>query len=140
MLRMFYKQVSLETADAGYVRTMKRVLTLLLFGFLAAPASAHDPTVVDVKVEQVGMLWNIHVTVAHEDTGWDHFADGWEVQDVNGTVLAYRKLMHPHVNEQPFTRSLSGVVIPDGTREIFVRGHCNVGGWSTDLIKIDLSR
>lgn len=140
MLRMFYKQVSVEFADAGYVRAMKRVLTFLLFGFFAAPASAHDPTIVDVKLEQAGMLWNIHVTVAHEDTGWDHFADGWEVLDADGNVLAYRKLMHPHVNEQPFTRSLSGVVIPDGTRAIFVRGHCNVGGWSTGLIKVDLSR
>lgn len=119
---------------------MKRVIPFLFFGLLAAPATAHDPTIVAVKVEQAGMLWNIHVTVEHEDTGWDHYADGWEVQDAEGNVLAYRKLMHPHVNEQPFTRSISGVIIPDGTREIFVKGHCSVGGWATDLIKVDISR
>ena len=31
----------------------------------------------------------------------------------DGKVLGYRKLHHPHENEQPFTRSLSGVEIPD---------------------------
>lgn len=119
---------------------MKRALPFLLAGLMTTSALAHDPTVIDVRVEQAGMLWNIHVTVEHADTGWDHYADGWEVQDADGNVLAYRKLMHPHVDEQPFTRSLSGVAIPDGTREIFVRAHCSVDGWASEFVRVDLSR
>lgn len=119
---------------------MKRIATILFLGLLANPATAHDADVLDVRLEQAGMLWNIHVTVAHPDTGWDHYADGWEVQDASGKVLAYRKLMHPHVDEQPFTRSISGVVIPDGTREVFVRAHCSKDGWSSDLMRVELTR
>lgn len=99
---------------------------------------ADAPVVKAVKIEKVGMVWNVHVTVQHPDTGWDHFADGWEVLDATGTRLAHRKLMHPHVEEQPFTRSLTGVVLPDGTREIFVRGHCSVQGWSDALYRVSL--
>lgn len=122
-----------------YIGRMKMLHALALSGLLALPALADSPQVTDVRVEKVGMLWNIHVTVEHADTGWDHYADGWEVQDANGNVLAYRKLMHPHVEEQPFTRSISGVVIPDGTREIFVKAHCSVDGWASDLVRVELS-
>jgi len=33
------------------------------------------------------------------------------------------------VNEQPFTRSLGGVVLPEGMREVFIRARDNVDGW-----------
>lgn len=103
---------------------------------LAALADA--PEVQEVRVEKVGMVWNVHVTVLHPDTGWDHYADGWEILDAGGTRLGYRELMHPHVNEQPFTRSLSGIVIPDGTREIFVRPRCSVDGWAGQAIRVEM--
>jgi len=84
------------------------------------------------------MVWNIHVTLAHPDTGWDHYADGWEVLDAQGRRLGYRELMHPHVDEQPFTRSLSGVSIPDGTREILIRPRCSRDGWSGTAVRVEL--
>ncbi|MEL7027071.1 MAG: hypothetical protein AAGO57_07585, partial [Pseudomonadota bacterium] len=69
------------------------------------------------------------VTLRHGDTGWDDYADGWRVELADGSVLGTRELLHPHVNEQPFTRSLSGVEIPDGTNEVFIRASTNVDGW-----------
>ena len=119
---------------------MKRILPLVFVGLMTTSVAAHDAAVLEVRMQQVGMLWNIHVTVEHPDTGWDHYADGWEVQDAQGNVLAFRELMHPHVNEQPFTRSISGVVIPDGTKEVFVRGRCSVHGWSDQLFRIEVKR
>jgi len=44
------------------------------------------------------------------------------------TVYGERVLYHPHVSEQPFTRSLSGVAVPAGVREVIVRGHDKVHG------------
>ena len=117
---------------------MKRLAAYFVMAFLTGPVVADEPEVLGVKVEKVGMVWNIHVTIRHEDTGWDHYADGWEVLDADGTRLGYRELMHPHVQEQPFTRSLSGVVIPDGTREIFVRPRCSVSGWSGNTLRVEL--
>ena len=122
-----------------YIGRMKRAFTLVLGLAMAAPAFSSEPDVKGVKVEKVGMLWNIHVTLEHPDTGWDHYADGWEVLDSLGNSLAYRKLMHPHVEEQPFTRALSGVVIPDGTREIFIKVSCSKKGWSNNLTRVELS-
>lgn len=117
---------------------MKKLAAYFLVSLLAGPALAEEPEVLDVTVEKMGMVWNIHVTIRHGDIGWDHFADGWEILDGAGNRLGYRELMHPHVQEQPFTRSLSGVVIPDGTREIFVRPRCSVDGWAENATRIAL--
>ncbi len=80
----------------------------------------------------------VEVTLSHPDTGWDHYADGWEVLDADGNSLGVRTLFHPHIAEQPFTRSLSGVQIPDGAEVIFVRARCNVDGWADDLYEVRL--
>ena len=111
-----------------------------LLGSLLLPtlAQAGDPEIVDVSVRKSGMIWSVSVTIRHPDTGWDHYADGWEVLDSSGVRLGYRKLMHPHVDEQPFTRSLNGLVIPDGTREIFVKPSCSKHGWSGDAVRVEL--
>lgn len=108
-------------------------------GVWLTPALADDPRVLDVQVEKVGMVVNIHVTISHPDEGWEHFADGWEVLDADGNRLGFRELLHPHVEEQPFTRSLSGIVIPDGTRVIFIRPHCSEHGWAENTMRVELN-
>ena len=105
---------------------------------LSQPAHADAPQVTDVRAQKEGMGWRIFVTLKHGDTGWDHYADAWEILDANGTVLATRTLHHPHVNEQPFTRSLGPVTLPDGTREVFVRAHCSLGATSKTPMRVDL--
>ncbi|MEL0114373.1 MAG: hypothetical protein VW835_21805, partial [Rickettsiales bacterium] len=52
-----------------------------------------------------------------------HYANKWDVVAPDGTVLGTRTLYHPHVEEQPFTRSLYGVRIPDGVTSVIVRAH-----------------
>ena len=71
--------------------------------------------------EEDGQNTAFSVTLAHPDTGWDHFADAWRVELADGTVLGERVLVHPHEAEQPFTRSLSGVAIPEGVGQVFIR-------------------
>lgn len=80
--------------------------------------------------QAVDGTWTFDVTVSspyETGTGWDKYADAWQVHSVVssdknveargavvvGTLLGTRPLAHPHVNEQPFTRSLSGVVVDD---------------------------
>jgi hypothetical protein len=43
-------------------------------------------------------------------------------------VLATRTLLHPHVDEQPFTRSLRNVKIPAATTWVRVRANDLVHG------------
>ena len=94
---------------------MKYLLPLVL---AAAPALAEEPVIENVTVTRTAPeTYLFDVTISHPDTGWDHYADGWRVLDMEGNELGMRVLFHPHVEEQPFTRSLSGVIIPDGTTQ-----------------------
>lgn len=65
----------------------------------------------------------VHATVRHGDTGWDHDADCWDVLAPDGRVPGVRTLHHPYVDEQPFTRSRSGVAVPPGVLSITVCAH-----------------
>ena len=109
---------------------MKYLLTTLL---LASPAFADPVTINRVEATQTGTTWRFDVTVTHPDTGWDHYADGWRVLDMEGNELGLRVLYHPHVDEQPFTRSLSGVVIPAGLTQVQIEARCSVDGWTTRM-------
>lgn len=117
-----------------------RIPICALFVALAAvPAAAGEADVVNVRaVEAADGSWTFHVTLRHDDEGWDHYADAWEVLDADGAVLGTRKLLHPHVDEQPFTRSLSGVTIPDGIDKVTVRGHDSVHGYGGAKMQVSL--
>ena len=117
---------------------MRKIALAIVIAALTSPAFAAEPQIRDVKVEQMGMVWTVYVTIEHPDGGWDHYADGWEVLDAQGNRLGYRKLQHPHIEEQPFTRSLSGVFMPDGTREIYIRARCSVDNWSDNMTRVAL--
>jgi hypothetical protein len=106
--------------------------------FLATSAVADPVTVVDVTTSRSGESWTFNVTLAHPDTGWDHYADAWEVTDADGNSLGIRELAHPHETEQPFTRSLSGVVIPEGMTVVYVRARCLVDGWNAGGTEVPL--
>ncbi|SLN13062.1 hypothetical protein TRL7639_00158 [Falsiruegeria litorea R37] len=106
--------------------------------FLAAPALADAPVVEKVTARASGDTWRFDVTIRHPDTGWDDYADGWQVLDMDGKELGMRVLHHPHVDEQPFTRSLSGVKIPTGTKQVQIRARDSVGGWAEESTVIDL--
>lgn len=101
---------------------MRSLLLLLLSFSFVGGASAGEADVVDASARMTGEnTYSFSVTVAHGDTGWDHYADRWQVLAPDRTMLGERVLAHPHENEQPFTRSLSGVVIPAGISEVIIR-------------------
>ncbi|PKP73159.1 MAG: hypothetical protein CVT84_14970 [Alphaproteobacteria bacterium HGW-Alphaproteobacteria-6] len=102
------------------------------------PARAEVPEVVAAEATPQAAGWRVDVTIRHPDTGWDHYADGWEVLAPDGSRLGYRELVHPHEDEQPFTRSLSGIAVPAGTDHLLIRPHCLVDGWSGATFRIDL--
>jgi hypothetical protein len=108
------------------------------FAFLAlvtaSPLFADAPVIEGVSATQTGDAWRFEVTLSHPDTGWDHYADGWRVLDMDGRVLATRVLVHPHVDEQPFTRSQSGVQVPDGATQVRIEASCNRDGWSGQTV------
>ena len=87
----------------------------------------------------VGGSYTFSVTVAHAYSGWKHYADKFEVLAADGTVLETRILYHPHIDEQPFTRSLAGVRVPEGVTEVRVRARDSVHGWGGAELTVALS-
>lgn len=99
---------------------------------IALPVMAEEPAVEKVTATQSGDgTWRFDVTIRHPDTGWDHYADGWRILDMDGKELGMRVLYHPHVDEQPFTRSLSGVVISETATQVQVQARDHPGGWNS---------
>jgi hypothetical protein len=84
-------------------------------------------------------IWFVQVTLQHEDSGWDHYADKWRIVDKDGKVLGERILLHPHVEEQPFTRSLDNVMIPESITTVFIEAHDKVHGWTAQRCKVDIN-
>lgn len=116
-------------------------LCIVLFVFITTSAVtvAGEVDVVDVKVKALGQQrFDIAVTLLHDDTGWDHYANAWEMLDEQGNTIGERVLHHPHVNEQPFTRSLT-VSIPESVKVITLRGKDSVHGDGGLTMTIDLS-
>lgn len=104
----------------------------------ALPAYADPPVIEAVIATSSGADWRFDVTLSHPDTGWDHYADGWRVLAMDGTELGLRVLAHPHEQEQPFTRSLGSVAVPEAARQVQIQARCLTDGWSDALVTVDL--
>ena len=109
------------------MKTFQLAVSLYSIVAIAAAAFAGEADVTQVEVVRTGpRTYRISVSVLHQDEGWKHYADRWEVLAPDGRVLATRTLYHPHVNEQPFTRRLDAVKVPAEIHRIEVRAHCLV--------------
>ena len=97
---------------------------------------ANEAVIQNVEVTKHNGSYTFAVKILHEDSGWKHYVNKYEILDADGHVLATRTLWHPHEHEQPFTRSLSGVDII-GQKEVFVRANDSVDGFS-ELYKVVL--
>lgn len=112
-----------------------------LFGPADTSALAGEADVVAVQALPEGAgRWRFNVTVAHADEGWDHYADKWDVVAPDGSLLGTRVLLHPHESEQPFTRSLGGVAIPEGIETVTLRAHDSVHGYGGAELTVELER
>jgi hypothetical protein len=112
---------------------------IILFTLMTAPAWAGMADIIDVQVTPGSDdTFSFSVTVKHADEGWDHYADRWEVVAPDGEVLGTRVLLHPHVDEQPFTRSLSGVRIPAQIKKVTIRARDSKHGRGGKTLTISL--
>ena len=103
------------------------------------PAQVSEADVVAAKFEKAADgTYRFDVTVRHADAGWEHYADKWQVIGADGTVYGERVLAHPHDNEQPFTRSQSGITTPEDVGSVTVRAHDKVHGWGGAELTVDI--
>ena len=121
------------------MKSMVMLLTAILL--ISTEAYAGEADVIEVDVKQTGgNTYFFKVTVRHADEGWDHYANKWDVVAPDGTVLGTRTLFHPHVDEQPFTRSLSDVKISESITEVTVRAHDSVHDYGGKTIQVAIPK
>jgi len=119
------------------VRKFAIVISVYTLGGMSA-VNAGEVEIVNVKAEKQRAGWVFNVTLKHGDTGWDHYADAWRVVTEDGKELGTRTLYHPHVDEQPFTRSLGDVTIPTDVSAVYIEAHDKVHGWGKQRYRVKI--
>lgn len=126
------------------------VLNATRFGFvvvslviLSSPVHSQSeqrfPDVVSVKVEVGGSgVFNFEVTVSSPYDTPARYADGFRVATIEGELLGERKLMHDHQTEQPFTRELYSVKIPEGIKKVVVQARDQQYGYGGKTVAVML--
>lgn len=116
-----------------------KLLSFITLAFISYSVSANEVEILTATViHQSQDTYSFNVELQHQDTGWEHYADTWRIVDQQGNILGTRVLYHPHVEEQPFTRSLNNVNIAQDINTIYIEAHDKVHGWSKHKLKIDL--
>ncbi len=101
---------------------MRRFILPFIVSLAGAAAHADAPVIESATLSGA----RLSVTLSHPDTGWAHYANAWQVFAPDGSEIAVRPLAHPHVEEQPFTRSLG---LPDlqSLAYITITATCTLG-------------
>lgn len=115
----------------------KSMIAAACLMLLSKALVAGEVRIVDVQV-QCRVDCRFSVTLEHADTGWKHYANQWDVLTLDNEVLGTRVLYHPHVDEQPFTRSLSGVSIPASVEQVKIRASDSKHGYSKQEYLVDI--
>ncbi|MGF1629394.1 MAG: hypothetical protein ACFCUT_07990 [Kiloniellaceae bacterium] len=119
------------------MKCLRAALLLALWPLAGAVAGEADAVAAEAARESDG-TWRFSVTVRHADEGWHHYADRWQVETLGGRVLGTRVLLHPHEAEQPFTRTLGGVVVPPEVTEVVIRAHDSLHGDGGKVLTLTL--
>ncbi|MGB3736808.1 MAG: hypothetical protein WA964_17750 [Ilumatobacter sp.] len=107
-------------------------------------ASAGDvqmfPDVIGAEAVADGSTWTVSATLSSPYDTPERYADAWRVVGPDGTVFGERILTHDHASEQPFTRSESGIEIPDDVTAVTIEGRDQEFGYGGDTFELTLPR
>lgn len=84
--------------------------------------------------------FSFDVTLSSPYDSPERYADAWRIVGPDGEQYGERILTHDHAAEQPFTRSLSDVTIPDGVDVVTVEGRDQRNGYGGATITVELVR
>ena len=96
------------------------------------------PDVIAVDATRNGDDWTFAVTISSPYDTPERYADGWRVVGPDGTVYGERLLAHDHAAEQPFTRSQTGIAIPDDVPLVVVEAHDSENGWGGATVEYEV--
>jgi hypothetical protein len=96
------------------------------------------PDVIGADVTHEGATSTFEVTLSSPYDSPDRYADAWRIVGDDGRVYGVNELTHDHAGEQPFTRSLAGVEIPDTVESVTIQGRDQVYGWGGGTVELAL--
>lgn len=96
------------------------------------------PDVVGAELSPSGDTWTLEVTVSSPYDTPERYADGWRVLAPDGEVLGEHELSHDHADEQPFTRTQTGLEIPAGVDTVVVEGRDQDNGYGGGTVEVDV--
>lgn len=98
------------------------------------------PDVIDATAELAADgTWTISATLSSPYDTPERYADAWQVVGPDGTIYGERFLTHDHAGEQPFTRSQSGIDIPEDVTIVTIQGRDQVSGWGGATFELVLA-
>ena len=72
---------------------MRRTLAIIALATTPTLALAGEADVLEAEARPSGGgAWTVSATIKHADTGWEHYADSFEVLAPDGTLLGTRVL------------------------------------------------
>lgn len=104
----------------------------------SAETGQRFPDIIAADVERVDETFTFRVTVSSPYDTPERYADGWRIVGPDGTVFGEHTLTHDHANEQPFTRTQTGVLIPAHVAEVVVEGRDLVNGYGGGTVTVAL--
>lgn len=97
------------------------------------------PDVVNAELEpEDGGTWTVSATISSTYDTPERYADAWRVLSPDREQLGIRQLTHDHAGEQPFTRSQSGITIPDSLDQVIIQGRDLANGWGGMELEVDV--
>lgn len=82
--------------------------------------------------------WRFDVTISSPYDTPERYADAWRVLGPDSTEYGIRILGHDHANEQPFTRSQSGIPVPADVQTVTIQGRDLANGWGGAVFELNL--
>lgn len=105
------------------------------------PSPDEFPDVVAAEADETDDgIWTFTVTMTSPYDTPERYADGWRVLGPDCTVYGVHTLTHDHADEQPFTRTQSGVEIPDTVDRVTIEGRDQHNGFGGSVRTITLDR
>lgn len=100
----------------------------------------HPDVLAAVLSSDSGGGWSLEVTLSSQYDSPERYADGWRVLDPDGEVLGEHTLTHDHADEQPVTRTQTGLEIPDGIDVVTVEGKDTENGYGGATLEVEVPR
>ena len=102
-------------------------------------SSHRFPDVTKVEVTGSADSRDFAATISSPYDTPERYADGIRVRSADrDTVYAMTELGHDHASEQPFTRSVTGVEIPEDVDSVVVEGRDQDNGWGGRTVRVEL--